>query len=204
MDNLDLIQHLESSGVLTQSKIKQALLDILREDFVQPEDRKFAYFDNALSIDFGQTISQPTTVVFMLELLAIHSEQKILEIGYGSGWQTAILSKLVGEKGKVYAFEIVQEVAKFGKNNLKKFKIKNLKLYASDYEKKIKTLGEMDRIISGAAFAEIPKNLLEILKIGGKLVAPTHLQDIRLITRKNQHEFIEKIYPGFIFVPITH
>ena len=200
----ELIESLEIQGILKNPALKEVMQEIPREAFVRVGDKKWAYLDNALSIGYEQTISQPTTVIFMLELLDIHPGQKILEIGYGSGWQTAMLVKLVGDKGQVYAFEIIPELAEFGKKNLERFGFKNLELYNCDYNKKLKKIEFVDRIISGAAFEEIPENLKAVLRIGGKLVVPTHNHDIRLLIRKNKNNFQEKIFPGFVFVPITH
>lgn len=204
MSNQDLIRYLEESGLLKSSKLKTALQKNPREFFVGEKNLSIAYLDSALSIGFDQTISQPTVVVIMLELLDVHKDQKILEIGYGSGWQTAILSELVGDKGCVYAFEIIHEIANFGEKNLAKLDFNNIKIYHTDYKNKLNQIGKVDRIISGAAFEEIPKDLKQILNIGGRLVVPTHQHDIRLIIRKSTNQYSENIFPGFVFVPITH
>ena len=204
MNNQDLIRYLEESDLLKSPKLKIALQKNPRELFVGKKNLSIAYLDSALSIGFNQTISQPTTVVIMLELLDVCKDQKILEIGYGSGWQTAILAELDGDKGCVYAFEIIHEIANFGENNLAKLDFKNIKTYHTDYSDKLNQIGKVDRIISGAAFEKIPKDLKQILNIGGRLVVPTHQHDIRLIIRKSTNQYIENIFPGFVFVPITH
>lgn len=202
--NKELIKHLENSGILKNPKLKKAIEKNPREFFVRAEDKRFAYRDAPLPIGYGQTISQPTTVLFMLELLEMESGQKVLEIGTGSGWQTAIVSLIVGSEGKVFSFEIVNQLSEFAKKNLSNFDYSNTILYTCDFEKKISEIKPFDRVVSGAAFSEIPQTLKTALKIKGKLVAPTQQDDIRVITRTGVNKFKEDIYPGFVFVPVTH
>ncbi len=100
------------------SEINRAFKKIKREDFLLPEDRSKAGIDNALPIGYGQTISQPATVAFMLELLQPRAGDKILDVGSGSGWTTALLAEIVGKRGKVYGVERILELKNFGKQNL--------------------------------------------------------------------------------------
>ena len=139
----------------------------------------------------------------MIELLEPEEGNKILEIGGGSGWQTAILAEIVGSKGKVFAFEIIKSLADFGKKNLKRFDLENVVFKHKDVSEGYPKEAPYDRIISGAAFEEIPQTLKEQLKVEGNLVAPTQEQDIRKITRKSEEKFEEEIIPGFVFVPVT-
>src|SRR3989344_651660 len=98
-----LVLALMRSGVLQSERITRALQVVDRADFVPKAQKHLAYADEALSIGFGQTISQPYTVVFMLERLAAEEGNVVLEVGYGSGWQTAMLAELVGKEGRVHA-----------------------------------------------------------------------------------------------------
>lgn len=198
-----LIDDLEKLGYLKTKSIVNAFRSVDRKFFVAPSLVSAAHANQPLPIGSGQTISQPLTVAFMIELLQPQEGNKILEIGAGSGWQTAILSKIIGKKGKIYAFEILHSIAEFGKNNIGKFKIDNVKYQQGDASGGYKYKAPYDRIIAGAAFVHIPKKLILQLKIGGILVAPTQDEDIRKITRIDDHKFDEKIIPGFMFVPIT-
>lgn len=205
--NISLIEHLQKIGVLHSPKIKEALIHFPREDFVSGGLKESAYEDHPLPIGEGQTISQPYTVVFMLEQLDVGKSDNVLEIGAGSGWQTALLSHLVSEKGRVWAYEINRVVADFGKANLARFNLSNVHYLVGDATRLAIKHAPYDRIIAGAAFAEIPKDLVKLLKIGGRLVAPTQIGaigDVRLIIRESDKEVLETIYQGFSFVPITH
>jgi protein-L-isoaspartate(D-aspartate) O-methyltransferase len=198
-----LIDDIIRMGYLKTPSIISAFRKYERKFFVQKDVAQYANVNQALPIGAGQTISQPLTVAIMLELLKPEKGNKILEIGGGSGWQTAILSEIVGKKGFVYAFEIIKSLAEFGSENLKKFNIKNATLKHKDVSKGYKNQAPYDRIISGAAFSEIPQELKNQLKVGGILVAPTKKDDIRKVTRILYKKFEEEIYPGFAFVPIT-
>ncbi|MBW6431588.1 protein-L-isoaspartate O-methyltransferase, partial [Patescibacteria group bacterium] len=106
MSNFEIVKKLKNDGVLISKKIEDALLVVDRADFVTEENRGYAHEDIALSTLNGQTMSQPTTVVFMLERLELKKAVSVLEIGFGSGWVTALMAKIIGEKGSVDAFEI--------------------------------------------------------------------------------------------------
>lgn len=228
LNNTALIKHLQAAGVLRSPKIREALEKFPREDFVPTELRDSAYEDCPLPIGEGQTISQPYTIVFMLEQLDVREGDNVLEIGAGSGWQTALLSYLVnlllseegvgrrpaealakagGGAGQVWAYEINPTVAEFGKKNLARFNLSNVHYLVGDAMRRAVNHAPYDRIIAGAAFAEIPKDLVKLLKIGGRLAAPTQIGavgDVRLIIRESEKGAAETIYPGFTFVPITH
>lgn len=201
---LELVQELKEEGVLKSAAIEKALLKVDRKDFVGPQNQAFAYENTALPIPDGQTISQPYTVVFMLELLKVHPGQKILEIGAGSGWQSALLAEIVGSNGQVYAFELSGEVAEFGRRNLRFYPHPNLDFRVGNASHGYDEKKPYDRIISGAAFVEIPPELKEQLKIKGRLVAPTQQNEVRLLIRSQHGIYEESIYPGFVFVPIRN
>lgn len=116
-----LIEQLISEGALKTKGIISAFRKIKREDFMLPETLAEAEENHPVPIGFGQTISQPFTVAFMLELLQPKEGDKILDIGSGSGWTTALLAEIVGPKGKVYAIERIPELKKFGENNVRKY-----------------------------------------------------------------------------------
>jgi len=116
-----LIHSLIQQGWLKTPQIIKAFQKVKREDFLPKEIKGLAELNEALPIGYGQTISQPLVVAFMLELLQPREGEKILDIGSGSGWTSALLAEIVGEKGKVIAMEIVPELVEFGKNNVKKY-----------------------------------------------------------------------------------
>ncbi|MFC1780489.1 protein-L-isoaspartate(D-aspartate) O-methyltransferase [Patescibacteria group bacterium] len=198
-----LIKDLVRLGYLSTRRFIKAFRKFERKFFVPKSMAIYANANQPLPIGASQTISQPLTVAFMIELLEPKKNDKILEIGGGSGWQTAILSEIVGKRGHVYAFEIVESLAEFGRSNIERFKLDNVTFKHKDVSDGFKKEAPYDRIISGAGFKEIPQTLKEQLKIGGILVAPTQNNDIRKITRISDSEFKEEIFPGFVFVPIT-
>lgn len=204
-ENERLIKHIRSVGYLKSKNIENALREIPREFFV-PESMKYlAYRDTPLYIGSNQTISQPSTVVAMTEALDVKEGQKILEIGTGSGWQGAILAKLVGEKGIIYTIEIIENLVKFAKENLKKLNIKNIKVIKGDGSLGLKKYAPFDRIIVTAACPDVPKPLLKQLKVNGIMVIPIgnlYLQSMYVI-KKLKKGIKKKSIGSFMFVPLT-
>jgi protein-L-isoaspartate(D-aspartate) O-methyltransferase len=200
---LELINDIIKLGYLKTPRIIEAFKKFERKYFVPKALAYQANLNQPLPIGYGQTISQPLTVAFMIELLNPKKGNKVLEIGAGSGWQTAILSDIVGENGVIYAFEIIESLAEFGRNNIKRFNLKNIEFEHKDVSLGYSQKTPYDRIISGAAFDQIPESLKHQLAIGGILIAPTQNDDIRKIKRISKDKFKEEIIPGFVFVPIT-
>ena len=199
-----LYDNLVQNGTLKSDAVKSAFMENDRADFVPPMFLDDAYYDGPLPLGEGQTISQPTTVVFMLELLQVQEGNVVLDIGAGSGWATALLAHLAEQQGKVVACEINKTVAAFGIENLKKYGYKNVDYRVSDYRDFLKSLPDLDRIISGASFSEQYDELVAKLKSGGRMVVPTASHDIRLITKDKSGNIREEVFPGFMFVPIVH
>jgi len=201
-----LVKNLIKSGVLKTPRIIQAFRVIDRKDFVTDEYKNMAYEDTALPIGFGQTISQPYTVAFMLELLEPQPGDKVMDVGSGSGWQTALLAHSVGSRGKIFAIELVPELKAFGDRNLaqydfiKKGIVTNLQMNA---ENGIPQEAPFDRIIAGAATREVPHAWKEQLKTGGKIVMPIK-NSIWCFTKKPDGSFEEEKFPDFAFVPFVH
>ncbi|MBU3965479.1 protein-L-isoaspartate O-methyltransferase [Patescibacteria group bacterium] len=200
-----LIRELIGKGYLKTPAIIDAFKKIDRADFVPPNLKPEAYINEPLPIGFGQTISQPLTVAFMLELLKPRLGQKILDIGSGSGWQTALLAQIVGEKGKVFGVEIIPELYEFGEKNVAKYDfIKSgiVKVILSNGSVGLENEAPFDGIIAGAMAEKIPKTLRRQLKVGGKMVIPAR-GSVWLIIKKAENEFEEYEYPGFAFVPLV-
>jgi len=203
----DLVQHLIERGVLKTERIIKAFNKIKREDFVLPEMVVEAKGDYPLPIGFGQTISQPYTVAFMLELLAPEKDFKILDIGSGSGYTTALLAEIVGEKGKVFGIERIDELKKFGEENVKKYNFverKRAVFITGDGAKGLPREAPFQGIHVAAAALDVPQALLDQLVLGGRLVIPLGLrtQEITLIEKITSKRFKEKRFPGFAFVPL--
>ncbi|PIY73938.1 MAG: protein-L-isoaspartate O-methyltransferase, partial [Candidatus Portnoybacteria bacterium CG_4_10_14_0_8_um_filter_40_50] len=121
MTHNELINNIIKDGYLKTPRIIKAFKKIDRKNFVPEDFKEEAYVNAPLPIGFGQTISQPLTVAFMIELLEPEPGNIILDVGAGSGWQTAILAEIVGKYGKVFAIELIEKLAEFGKANVDKY-----------------------------------------------------------------------------------
>jgi len=200
----NLIQELLREGTFQSPLVFSAFRAVDRADFVPKEKRPEAYQNYPLPIGHGQTISQPYTVALMLDFLDTKPEQRILEIGSGSGWQTAMLAHIVGEKGKVYAMEIVPELKKIGEANVTKYPelAKRVAFFAQSAENGLPEYAPFDRIIAAASAREIPESWKEQLKVGGKIVAPVR-ESIYVLTKTSETAFEKEVFPGFVFVPFV-
>lgn len=200
-----LIQSLIKQNVLKMPHIIEAFKAIDRKDFVSEEYKDEAYVDIALPIGEGQTISQPYTVAFMLELLQPEKGNKIMDVGSGSGWQTALLAHIVSHHGKVFGIERIPEVKKIGDENIGKYNfikkriVVNLEMNA---ENGIPQEAPFDRIIAGASGESVPEAWKEQLKVWGRIVMPIG-DAIHLLIKKKDGSFEEEIFPGFAFVPFV-
>lgn len=182
--------------------IDQAFRTVHRADFVPKWLKYQAGIDFALPIGFGQTISQPTTVRMMLEWLEAQPGEKVLDIGSGSGWTSALLSNIIGPKGKVFAVEKIPELVKMGRNNCKKTEVDNVKFFQAGKSYGLPQYSPYDRILVSATAQKLPVELLDQLKVGGKLVIPVK-NDILEIRKTSDDDFDTKTHPGFIFVPLV-
>ncbi|PIP24821.1 MAG: protein-L-isoaspartate O-methyltransferase [Candidatus Nealsonbacteria bacterium CG23_combo_of_CG06-09_8_20_14_all_36_12] len=201
-----LIDSLIEEGWLKTPKIIEAFRKIKRVDFLPKGMENLAELNEALPIGCGQTISQPLVVAFMIEQLQPQPGEKILDIGSGSGWTTALLAEIVGDKGKVIAMEIIPELKKFGEKNVAKYnfiKRGQVQFICTDGSKGYEKEAPFDGILVSASIqqAEVPRTWKEQLKIGGRIVTPIG-SSIWLLTKKSEKNFEEIEYPGFAFVPL--
>jgi len=199
-----LTDDLIKEGWLKTPDIIAAFRKIKRADFLPEDMRDLAELNEALSIGFGQTISQPLVVAFMLELLAPKEGEKILDVGSGSGWTSALLGEIGGEQGKVIAIEPVSELKEFGEKNAAKYgfvKEGRVEFICADGSKGYPKEAPFDKILASASAAKLPQAWLEQLKIGGRVVLPID-SSIWLFTKKSEEEFDQIEYPGFVFVPL--
>jgi len=201
--NKELIEYLINNNLIRSKKVIEAFENVDRIRFIPDEFKEQAYIDNPLPIGEGQTISAPHMVAMMTENLDVNQGDKVLEVGTGSGYQAAILSRLVGENGKIITTEINPKLAVFASNNLDG--LKNVTVVEWDGSKGYKKESPYDRIIVTAAAPEIPKPLIDQLKNDGKIAIPVgekFQQTFKVIKKKNK-EIISEDICECIFVPLT-
>lgn len=197
---------------MNTADLANAFQHIARADFVPARWRGQAAIDAPLPIGWGQTISQPSTVAFMLELLQPQSGDRALDIGSGSGWVTVLLAYLVGETGHVVALEIIPELCERGRANVAKYNFLAkgiVEIYCQDAVHGFPDRAPYDKIIAAASLsqgygwqASVPKSWTDQLKVGGRMVVPIE-SSIWLLVKKSANEFAETEYPGFAFVPFV-
>ncbi|MEK7398073.1 MAG: protein-L-isoaspartate(D-aspartate) O-methyltransferase [Candidatus Poribacteria bacterium] len=178
-----------------------AMQKVPRHEFVREQDKKYAYEDTPLEIGEDQTISQPYIVALMTELLGLKGEEKVLEIGTGSGYQAAILAEIAKE---VYTIEIIKSLADNAQKTFKRLGYNNIAVKWGDGYQGWKEHAPFDKVIVTAAPDHIPQPLVDQLKVGGRLVIPvgSMFQKLKLIT-KTDKGIVEKSIVPVRFVPMT-
>lgn len=250
-----LIDKITSQGYLFNENLIKTFRNTPRKNYLPKLYKKMDCINSPLPLKDGQTTSQPLTIAFMLELLSLQQNQKVLEIGFGSGWQTAIIAKFINSQllpnntptnnaqnnntgtdnyagtrtgtdnnsstnndknsknnnnAEIFAYEINPDIAKSGsqnlKNNLTPELLDTIHLYKKDFTAGFNKHKPYHRIISGAAFAKRPTELIKALSPGGVIVYPSQVNDIRRIIRdaEDPEKYTEESFPGFTFVSIRH
>lgn len=182
-------------------RILEAMLHVPRHEFVRPEFRAQAYDDSPLPIAEGQTISQPFIVALMLEALALRPEHKVLEIGTGSGYQTALLAELVHH---VFTIDRHAALVHDAKEILTQLGYGNVTVLLGDGSQGLKTYAPYDAIIVAAGAPQIPRTLYQQLREGGRMVIPVGdraAQDLQLLENANGVPIVSTI-SGCRFVPL--
>lgn len=197
---LQLAAIVEAKGV-KDKKVLEAIKTIPRHLFMDSSFEDHAYQDKAFPIAADQTISQPYTVAYQTELLEIKKGDSVLEIGTGSGYQTAVLCEL---GAKVYSIERQQELFKKTKIFLSKLGYRPKFLSFGDGYKGLPEYAPFDKIIVTAGAPFVPKALLAQLKVGGRLVIPVgeNVQVMTLYVRTSEKNFDKKEFGDFRFVPL--
>ena len=197
-----LVELLKSKGIDSKTVLK-AVGSVPRQHFMDQSLINFSYEDLAYPISSNQTISQPFTVAFQTQLLEIETENKILEIGTGSGYQTAILLEL---SSKIYTIERQQKLFKKTQRLFESLGLRPKKVIFGDGILGLPDDAPFDRILVTAGASQVPKHLLDQLKIGGKLVIPVGLKEQEMLrfTRISEIEFNKESFGKFRFVPLLN
>lgn len=190
---------------ITDPRVLQAMRDVPRHRFVPSEYAQLSYDDRPLPIGYGQTISQPYMVGYMTELLHLAPQHRVLEIGTGSGYQAAILSRLAGE---VYSIELLPELAQSAGARLAELGYSNIRVRAGDGYQGWPEAAPFDAIIVTAAPPEVPEELVRELKRGGRMVVPvgetSETQELLLIEKsRTSDEITTRTTIGVRFVPMV-
>ncbi len=202
MDSRELMieRQLKARGISNEA-VLQAMRRVPREQFVAPELREHAYEDRPLIIGCSQTISQPYIVASMLQALEMRYEDRVLELGTGSGYQTALLCEMVQS---VVSIERHATLAQLAREHLASLGYKNFEIVVGDGTLGYPPRAPYDAIIVSAATPEIPQPLIEQLSVGGRMVLPVgsrELQDL-ILARKSQDGIFRVRLDGCAFVPL--
>lgn len=191
---------------MARTRLEEAFAAVPREGFLPPDQVGFARVDRALPIGYGQTNSQPTTVRNMLHLLEAQPGERILDVGCGSGWTTALLAHFVGPDGMVLGLEVVPELVEFGRENLGRHDFPWARIEQADEH----VLGRpedapYDRILVSAGASTLPRRLVDQLAEGGRLVVPVRgrLLQVRRTPGWPEVEPEVREYGAYAFVPLV-
>ena len=198
-----LVRIMVHGKTLKTVRIIEAFRIMDRKDFVPNEYEKESYNDYPLPIGYEQTISQPSTVAFMLELLNPRMGERILDVGSGSGWTTALIAHLVGNTGAVWGVEKIPELVIFGKENISTYNFSHAHIEQAGEKLGLSQHAPFDKILVSAESDKIPDELMAQLKIGGVMVIPVKDTVYKIIKISEKEKRIEK-FEGFIFVPLKY
>ena len=195
-----LVEQLRNKGI-NDEEVLSAIGSVPRHLFMDSGFESHAYQDKAFPIAAEQTISQPYTVAFQSQLLQVQKGQRVLEIGTGSGYQTAVLTLLGAD---VYSIERQHKLYRHCMRQLPKLGYRSKKLVFGDGYKGLPEFAPFDRILVTAGAKEVPKALLNQLVIGGRMVIPvgTETQEMILMVRTSAKEFEKQKHGTFRFVPM--
>ena len=198
MNNETMVATLMATRTLITANIIRAFRNVDRSAFVPTDRKEVAYEDRPLRLAVGATISQPSTVAIMIELLQPIEHDRVLDIGSGSGWTTALLAECVGPEGSVIGTEIATALVAVGQRNVAS--IKHAAIIPATAQPGIP--GEQfNKILVSAAVQAIPDTLIQQLRVGGTMVIPVR-NALHKVVRVSEDDLHTTAYPGFIFVPL--
>lgn len=209
-----LVEELRRMGYIKSDKVYRAMLRVPREEFVPEDLRFYAYEDRPLPIGHGQTISAPSIVAYMTELLDPDVGHKVLEVGTGSGYQAAVLAEIVAPNevprerwGHVWSVERIPELAEWARGNLERTGYSDrVTVVVGDGSLGLPDEAPFDRIIVTAAAPRVPEPLVEQLKPGGRLVIPVGdfwSQDLVVVVKRETGEVEQMKTIPVLFVPLV-
>ncbi len=203
MSKEETLARLVSDGYLKTDRVIEAMRTVKREEFVPLPMRPYAWEDHPLPIGHGQTISAPHMYAIMLENARIGPGDRVLEIGTGSGYGSALISFLAGKKGKVFSLEVVHALADSARKNLARAGL-DATIIEADGRQGYPPGAPYDRILVTASSENVPSALLEQLKIGGRMLIPvgSHFQELLLLEKSKTGVDIKPILP-VVFVPLV-
>ncbi len=185
-----------------EQRIEQAMRTYPRQAFLPEAESRQASADMPLPIGHGQTNSQPTTVKRMLMWLQPQVGNRVLDVGSGSGWTSALLAELVGPGGRVYAVEKIPELREFGEENARQFTITNVSFHLAEDSYGLATRAPFDRILVSAAAEELPQELISQLAKEARAVIP--VQDrIHVLQKRADGALEDTPHSGYRFVPLV-
>jgi protein-L-isoaspartate(D-aspartate) O-methyltransferase len=199
-----LLYYWEKEETVTDARVLAAFKAVPRERFMPDEYAGEAYVDEARPLPGGQTISQPTTVVQMLQALDVRDGMKVLEVGTGSGYNAALLARLAGPKGRVFSVEIVPELAAYARKRLAAAGARTVTVVEADGSKGLAKHAPYDRIIVTAGAPELPPPLIVQLNEGGIIVIPVGigLEQALVVGRKRLGQLEMESRGAYAFVPL--
>ena len=185
-------------------KVAKAMLEVPRHLFVPPHLRKEAYNDYPLPIGHGQTISAPHMVAIMCDLLDLREGEKVLEVGTGSGYHAAVVSRIVGEKGLVVTVERIPELAETARKIYESLGYDNIVVVVADGSLGYGELAPYDKIYVTASAPKIPVKLLAQLKNGGRMVIPVgdFVQYLYVVDKDEYGRVTKRSWGAVRFVPL--
>ncbi len=186
---------------ITDERVIQAFLKVPREKFVRAEDAALAYGDHPLCIGLGQTISQPYIVALMTQCLELAGDERVLEIGTGSGYQAAILAEIAR---RVYTVERLEELSQRAQERLRRLAYSNIEFRVGDGTLGWEEEAPFDGIVVTAAAPRVPESLKQQLADGGRMVIPVGGQDVQQLmrVRRRGERFAEEPICECVFVKL--
>lgn len=202
----DLVQTLWDMNYIKSERVRKAMLNVPREEFMTPETRDLAYLDRPIPLKHGQTISAPHMVAIICEQLSLEPEMNVLEIGTGFGYNAAVVAEILGPEGYVYTIERIEALKEKAEENLTKTGYNNVTVVLGDGTGGYPEKAPYDRIYATASAPKIPEPLKDQLKVGGRLLTPVGddpaYQELVCIVRRGKEEFESYNLGGVVFVPM--